>query len=66
MCFQISTLNKMDEIDYNIVCGESPEVNIILKNKSSIPINICNNYTNHTDSYTESEYYIANFHIKRQ
>jgi len=56
MCFQISTINKMDEIDYKIVCEESSEVNIILKNNTSIPINNCNNYTNHTDAYTESEY----------
>lgn len=56
MCFQVSKLNKMDEIDYNMVCGQSSEDNIILQNSTSISINNCSNYTNHTDSFTESEF----------
>lgn len=46
----------MDGIDYNIVCGESQEDNIIINNNNSIPTNVCITYNNHTDLYLEREY----------
>lgn len=56
----------MNEGYYNMVCEDSSEENVILKNNTSIPINNCNNYTNHTDSYTESEFRIFLFQYLRK
>jgi len=45
----------MDEIHYNDVCNKSLEGIINLKINDSIPIDGCNNFTNHTDFYIERE-----------
>ncbi|XP_016660125.1 RYamide receptor-like [Acyrthosiphon pisum] len=44
----------MDEIHNTVACNESLEGNILnLKSNISIPIDSCNNYTNHTEFYLE-------------
>jgi len=43
----------MDEVHYEIVCNKSLEGNINLKTNISIPIDSCNNDTNHADLYIE-------------
>jgi len=54
--FQIFKTTMMDEIHNKAVCNESLEGNILsLKSNMSIPIDSCNNYTNHTELYIERE-----------
>lgn len=46
----------MDDAGYKTVCDESWEDNVNLKNNTTIPVNSCHNYTNHTDVYLECEF----------